>query len=279
MNESVFYCDKDNLTETEKKFYIFSCGSYKYKENCTPREIERKTGNDNYQLFFVLSGKSDCIINGTAYTLSSGKAVFLTKNSPHYYKHLPTPEGTEIYSVHFDGELADSFIKECGFTESCVFSYKTNIRTYFENIINELMYKEVHHEKKCTASLYSLIVMLSRELIPGKIYDEAIENIMRIMHDKHYSKNTLEDFAALCSLSVPQFIRRFTAVTGTTPMKYKTECTIKAAISLLENSKRSIGEIAEMLGYENSYYFSNQFKKHTGVSPKSYRLNTTNKKL
>ena len=40
------------------------------------------------------------------------------------------------------------------------------------------MYKEVHHEKKCTASLYSLIVMLSRELIPGKIYDEAIENII-----------------------------------------------------------------------------------------------------
>ncbi|MDD6735853.1 MAG: AraC family transcriptional regulator [Clostridiales bacterium] len=40
---------------------------------------------------------------------------------------------------------------------------------------------------------------------------------------------------------------------------------------LLSDTSVKIGEIAELLGYEDSFYFSNVFKKHTGLSPRSYR--------
>jgi AraC-like DNA-binding protein len=41
--------------------------------------------------------------------------------------------------------------------------------------------------------------------------------------------------------------------------------------SLLSESKLLIKEISARCGFENEYYFSNRFKKHTGISPTEYR--------
>lgn len=43
------------------------------------------------------------------------------------------------------------------------------------------------------------------------------------------------------------------------------------AQSLLENTEYNIGEIAEIVGYDNPLYFSRVFKKEYGVSPAQYR--------
>jgi len=41
----------------------------------------------------------------------------------------------------------------------------------------------------------------------------------------------------------------------------------------LENTEYNIGEIAEIVGYDNPLYFSRVFKKEYGVSPAQYRKN------
>ena len=43
------------------------------------------------------------------------------------------------------------------------------------------------------------------------------------------------------------------------------------AQSLLENTDYKIGEIAEIMGYDNQLYFSRVFRKEYGVSPVQYR--------
>lgn len=43
------------------------------------------------------------------------------------------------------------------------------------------------------------------------------------------------------------------------------------AQSLLENTDYKIGEIAEIVGYDNQLYFSRVFRKEYGVSPAQYR--------
>ena len=44
-----------------------------------------------------------------------------------------------------------------------------------------------------------------------------------------------------------------------------------AAKKLLKESKLSMAEIAEQVGYSTARYFSARFKIHTGVSPLAYR--------
>ena len=58
---------------------------------------------------------------------------------------------------------------------------------------------------------------------------------------------------------------------GTTFVKYLTSLRIDKAKELLKLTGDRIVEISEQCGFNDVYYFSHCFKKHTGVSPKKYR--------
>lgn len=56
---------------------------------------------------------------------------------------------------------------------------------------------------------------------------------------------------------------------------YVSKCKIEYAMNILKEGKYKIYEVAEIVGYENAYYFSKVFKKIVGITPKEYisRLN------
>jgi two-component system response regulator YesN len=54
-------------------------------------------------------------------------------------------------------------------------------------------------------------------------------------------------------------------------VKLLTEMRMEKAKELLGSPALKIIDIAERLGYNDSYYFSHCFKKYTGVSPKEFR--------
>ncbi|GHU91356.1 hypothetical protein FACS189476_12000 [Spirochaetia bacterium] len=43
------------------------------------------------------------------------------------------------------------------------------------------------------------------------------------------------------------------------------------ACALLRQGKYRIYEISYMLGFENAYYFTRVFRRHTGLSPSEYQ--------
>lgn len=49
-----------------------------------------------------------------------------------------------------------------------------------------------------------------------------------------------------------------------------------AVCQILENTDYSVGEIAEIVGYDNQLYFSRVFKKEYGISPAQYRKRAEN---
>ena len=65
--------------------------------------------------------------------------------------------------------------------------------------------------------------------------------------------------------------RCFKGVYGTTIHHYLKECRINAAKRLLQESDRSVLEIANAVGYENGSKFTSAFKEATGVTPSAYR--------
>ena len=61
---------------------------------------------------------------------------------------------------------------------------------------------------------------------------------------------------------------------GINLIEYVNQQKIEEAKRLLRESTLKLYEISDMLGFNNSFYFSRVFKKVTGMTPKDYRNKT-----
>lgn len=77
----------------------------------------------------------------------------------------------------------------------------------------------------------------------------------------------LADMARLCSLSVPQFTRKFRSAFAISPRQFVIQQRVRRALHLLRESEAPIQEIAHSLGYSDHYFFHRQFKSTTGTTP------------
>lgn len=100
------------------------------------------------------------------------------------------------------------------------------------------------------------------------------ERILRAQEwlQRHYSEDVrLDALAAELGMSIRNFIRRFKAATGETPLSYLHSLRIAMAKRLLENGRSTIQEIAEEVGYTDLVFFRALFRRHAGTTPNDYR--------
>ncbi|HWL54335.1 MAG TPA: AraC family transcriptional regulator [Chthoniobacteraceae bacterium] len=82
----------------------------------------------------------------------------------------------------------------------------------------------------------------------------------------------LADVAWHVNLSEEHLCRLFKAETGMTLFHFLTFYRIEESKDALMQSNRSIAEIATKAGFSSPALYSRQFKLHSGMSPKEYRL-------
>jgi AraC-like DNA-binding protein len=109
----------------------------------------------------------------------------------------------------------------------------------------------------------------------GAVADQHIAKALRILHEHSDHAWNVESLAKQVGMSRSVFAQRFKNVVGEAPMEYLTRCRIQKATRLLQESKMSISEIANLAGYESDVSFNKAFKRKLGVSPGKYRSQTT----
>jgi len=82
---------------------------------------------------------------------------------------------------------------------------------------------------------------------------------------------SLDEVAEVLHLNASYFSRMFKKVTGETFIEYVTRMKMERAKELLDQTSNTVGEISELLGYDNQSYFIKTFKTHAGVTPMEYR--------
>lgn len=123
-------------------------------------------------------------------------------------------------------------------------------------VISLLVELILHHNRKKPS------VALSKRLGPALAY----------LHS-HYDKPvTVKKLAALANLSLSRFYVAFRCFTGKTPAQYLIDLRLSKAISLLQESHLSIGEIALIVGYGHPAAFAHAFHRYYGAPPSFYRV-------
>ncbi len=93
---------------------------------------------------------------------------------------------------------------------------------------------------------------------------------------KHYideyfdRKITAEDISSAANCSASHLRKLFSEAYGYSPCEYLNFVRIERAKELLSQKMLKIDEIAIACGFQNVHYFSNTFKKITGISPSKY---------
>lgn len=100
---------------------------------------------------------------------------------------------------------------------------------------------------------------------------EEVLSTIRYMNVHLPEEIDIGELADRVYLSHTGLIWKFRQELGTTPSQYLILLRLRHAKQLLLNHPYSITEIAEMCGYSNPFYFTNAFRKYTGMSPSEFR--------
>jgi AraC-like DNA-binding protein/mannose-6-phosphate isomerase-like protein (cupin superfamily) len=145
-----------------------------------------------------------------------------------------------------------------------------------DRLDHELVTREPGFRFMATATFMQLIGQLSRFYGNSPSPDEKA--LLRIGEAlSHLERNinqevNLEELASIANMSQRSFLRVFQSATGASPLAWVISQRVNRACSLLRRTDRRVTEIAFDVGFNDSNYFTRQFRKITGYSPREYRL-------
>jgi transcriptional regulator GlxA family with amidase domain len=127
-----------------------------------------------------------------------------------------------------------------------------------------------------TAAFMQIVGYLSRYYARAKNSDSRA--LLRIgaaishLEANYREPVALDQLAQIAHMSNRNFVRSFQAAIGSSPIAYLIQLRVNRAAALLSHTELTITEIAFQAGFNDSNYFSRQFRKLLGVTPGQYRL-------
>ncbi len=275
-------CDYNEQGVNDVSSYIsVNCAGY-YREDdintLDDMNISRATGRKDYVFCYVAQGTISLIIEDKNYVVEKG--FFLIPPAvPHRYNNKGTTSSFEIYWVHFSGYYAEEFIKTCGLNDGYV--YRTGIieeiRNSIPTLVRELTFKLTGYEMIIQA-LFMYVLSLSARYYHSmqkeskkKTIDVRMQKTLEHIYLYYANELSIKELADLCQLSASRFSALFKQTFGLFPLQYIINYRIKRACDLLRHTEYSVTQIAEMVGFEDSLYFSRVFKKQMRICPSQFR--------
>lgn len=120
-------------------------------------------------------------------------------------------------------------------------------------------------------AMFELLYMKEKDNVVIDVSLSLYKNILDYLYNNFNTEISPSDVARHCKFSESYIRHVFKEKSGYSIKHYTTILRLKRAKELLIYSRRNIISIATEIGYNDSNYFSNLFKKATGLSPKDYR--------
>ncbi|MBE6966508.1 MAG: helix-turn-helix transcriptional regulator [Ruminococcaceae bacterium] len=223
--------------------------------------LENFIGSDDI-FALVKSGSFYAEKDGESFTIQANEGMLFKKDTL-YHRRVINP--VEMFLFRYSGNEHLFDTDHVVFKDTDRILSTINLLDTFDSEIYENSFEYKHH-------LFEDIVL--QYLAENKAThspDALIEKAATKIRNNFHLKINLSEIAAENGLSYVQFSRRFKAATGLSPSDYITSLRIDKSKHLLANTKLKINEISSVCGFENEYYFSNFFKKHTKLSPSAFR--------
>ena len=238
--------------------------------------------HNKHELYYLAKGATKYLIDDEIYPVESGNIVFIPKGHYHMtdngdYKNI------ERYLLSFDDNLFDNDTRVIldELSKHRLISISVNRVEEIESLLNRFKhYVTMEGEIGDAIRKIHALAILSFICRHKKTFTPEVSETDRIVHQvsEYISANYCEELSLPLlsrkfSISESHLSRKFKEVVGIGLNEYITFVRIINAERLLRDGKLSITEIAAECGFDNIYYFSTLFKRHTGQTPTEYRKN------
>jgi AraC-like DNA-binding protein len=105
----------------------------------------------------------------------------------------------------------------------------------------------------------------------GQGDDRLIDAACAMLETQRQDRLNMRQIAQRLGVPFDTFRKRFAAVKGVSPARYRSERLMDAARSLMEAGRLSDKEISERLGFWDEAHFSRRFKAVVGMTPRAFR--------
>ena len=263
--------------DKSRPLIVGSCGTYRLK-NHKKLPTWSPRGRIDYQLLFIASGKTHFYIGGKDQVVTAGHMVLFQPKEEQHYEYFGEDK-PEVYWVHFTGSAVKEILRsyDIPLDEHIFFSGTPAAYTQlFKNMIEEFQTCRVGYKEMLEMNLRQLFMMIQRtRLEKPPIVTTAVQLEMdyarQYFHDHYNEPINIEEYALSRHTSISLFMRNFKKVFGVSPKQYILNIRMNNAQNLLESTDYTVAEIAAIVGYDNSLYFSRIYHKQKGQAPSDYR--------
>ena len=263
--------------DKSRPLIVGSCGTYRLK-NHKKLPTWSPRGRVDYQLLFIASGKTHFYIGGKDQVVTAGHMVLFQPKEEQHYEYFGEDK-PEVYWVHFTGSAVKEILRsyDIPLDEHIFFSGTPAAYTQlFKNMIEEFQTCRVGYQEMLEMNLRQLFMMIQRtRLEKPPIVTTAVQLEMdyaqQYFHDHYNEPINIEEYALSRHTSISLFMRNFKKVFGVSPKQYILNIRMNNAQNLLESTDYTVAEIAAIVGYDNSLYFSRIYHKQKGQAPSDYR--------
>ncbi len=240
---------------------------------------------NSYELHYVAAGEGLLNVGGRQYRIQPG-TVFMTGPGVEH-EQISNPESPLTkYCVYLKAEQKgraqkDSLAEKFTGTLFWISQDDGSLRGIIKSSFGELESSMLGRELMIESLMLQLILTIIRLYESGKAPTggasqrrPSTEHSYLIIEDEFlydYKNITLQGLSQKLGLGTRQTERLLKEHYNKTFQQKKTESRMFAACTLLRESSKSIGEIAEELGYSSCEHFSWSFKKYCGQSPSEWR--------
>jgi len=181
-------------------------------------------------------------------------------------KPMP-PDKEENFCAETMPETPDSEI----FYSFAILHDAQSVRQQIGAILKAYEEEETYYEERCSALLKSVLIDCLRSAPRETDENDLAVKVARFL--EAHCRESLDGRGIGAAFGYHSFYlnRIFRERFGTTMHKFQTECRIRRACSMLVNTRLTIKEIADSLGFSPGPYFSEVFRSIMGMTPTQYR--------
>ena len=233
--------------------------------------------HNHLELFYIIGGKGQFLIQDQLHPVNVNNLVIINPNVSHTEDSL-NAQPLEYIVLGIEGiELATGDNSNGKF---CMLDHfeSVEISSCLRNILREMEQKQTGFEDVCQACMEMLIIRLMRKIslsVPAESqFTAGNRQCALVKHyiDQHFKESlSLEQLADKAHMNKYYLAHTFKEEYGVSPINYMITRRIVESKYLLAETDLSLSQIAAVLGFSSSSYFSQSFRNAEGMSPTEYR--------